>query len=82
LMGGVFLSAITLLGRYFWMVNGGRFGWGLALAGFGLMIEYVAVTLAVGGAMLSAARRIKFRRKRAEAIAVVPSESTETPLNL
>jgi hypothetical protein len=81
LAGGVFLSAVTLAGRFFWMANHGRFGWGLAFAGVGLLIEYVAVTLAVGGAMLSAARSIRFRRKRAAAAAVVPTESTETPQN-
>jgi hypothetical protein len=79
LAGGLFLSAVTLIGRYFWMMKGGTIGWGLALAGIGVFIEYVAVTLAVGGAMLSAMRSIKWRRKRVEA--TLPTESTESPVS-
>jgi hypothetical protein len=73
-VGGFLFCAATLAGRYFWMHGGGTFGWGLVLSGVGLLVEYVAVTIGLGGAVLSWTRRISWRRKNAAA----PSVSAES----
>jgi hypothetical protein len=62
-VGGAVLCSVTLVGRYLWMHGSGALGWGFALACIGLGIEYLVVTVGLGGAVLSWTRRIAWRRK-------------------
>jgi hypothetical protein len=76
LAGGAFLFGAAIAGRYLWMRGGGAMGWGFALACIGLVVEYVAVTVGLGGAMLAWTRRTTWRRKRAATSSITP----ETPV--
>jgi hypothetical protein len=77
LIGGSLLYGVTLAGRYLWIVNNGKLGWGFALACFGLIIEYLVATIGFGGAILAWRRQIASRRRRA--IAAGPAAETGTP---
>jgi hypothetical protein len=76
LAGGMFVFGVAMTGRYLWMHGGGAMGWGFALACVGLVVEYVAITIGLGGAVLAWTRRITWRRKRA----ATSSLSVETPV--
>jgi hypothetical protein len=76
LAGAALFVAMTLVGRYVWMRSGGTLGWGLGLSSLGLLVEFVVVTIGLGGAVLSFTRRIAWRRKHAAASSV----STDTPI--
>jgi hypothetical protein len=77
LIGGSLLYGVTLAGRYLWIVNSGKLGWGFAFACVGLIIEYLVATIGLGGAILAWTRQIASRRRHA--IATRPSADTGTP---
>jgi hypothetical protein len=79
LVGAVLLCSATLVGRYLWMLGGGGLGWGLAIACVGLAAEYVAITLGLGGAVLSWTRKMTWKRQRALAPQVTPATPAPAP---
>jgi hypothetical protein len=73
LIGGLLLCSMALTGRYLWMLGGGAFGWGLAIACVGAIVEYGAITLGLGGAVLSWTRRFAWKRRHTLAPQVSPA---------
>jgi hypothetical protein len=84
LIGGLLLCGLTLAGRYLWMLKSGALGWGFVLACLGLIVEYLVVTVGLGGAILGWTRRIASRRRNAIATrrpAEMPAEAFSSPLD-
>ncbi len=53
MVGGSLVFAIGLGGQYLWMVRGGASTLGVVLAVSGLVIEYLAATFGLGGALIA-----------------------------
>ncbi len=70
MVGGSLVFAIGLGGQYLWMVRGGASTVGVVLAVTGLMVEYLAATFGLGGALI--AWTILRRRAAAEKASFAP----------
>jgi hypothetical protein len=84
LAGALLAWGVGLGGRYLWMMNGGAFGVGFALAIIGLAIEYIAMTFGLGGALLAwtLARRRAATAPHSQITPATPSEPSPSGVSL